>query len=152
MIRPGSSPFSRRNVIAAIGVGVAALGAATLPALNRTWFRRDGRGMGSWWDRQSVALERAGLSEWSRHIGSEFRTRGESGTAALKLIAVKPLNSAGHRPDNVARDRAFVAVFDAGRATPKGDRLYAVNHQVSGDMSIFLSPAAGNGHIEAVFN
>ena len=77
---------------------------------------------------------------------------GGEGTAALKLIAVKPLNSDGHRPANVARDRAFVAVFDGGRATPDGDRIYAVNHQASGEMAIFLSPAAGNGHIEAVFN
>ena len=154
MTRPAEAPAaSRRKFIAGIAVGVAALGAVAAPALNRTWFRRDARGAGSWWGRQSVALEKAGLNEWSRHVGSDFVAKAEGGTATLKLVSVKPLKSAGERPQGVARDHAFVAVFDAGSgAPPPGDRIYAVNHAVSGDMSIYLSPAAPSGNIEAVFN
>ena len=153
MMKAGFSPFSRRKVIAAIGVGVAALGAVAVPALNRTWFRRDGRGEGSWWDRQFVSLETAGLHEWSRHVGSEFLAETESGSARFKLVGVKPLLSGGARPEQVSRDRAFVAVFDIGSASgPGGDRIYAVNHKVSGDMAIFFSPPGGKGNIEAVFN
>jgi hypothetical protein len=153
MTRSAEAPLSsRRKFIAGLAVGAAALGAVAAPALNRSWFRKDARGSGGWWGRKSVALENGGLDEWSRHVGSAFAAKAENGTASLKLIAVKPLASAGERPDNVSRDRAFVAVFQPASAAPKGDRIYAVNHSVSGDMSIFFSPAAPNGHVEAVFN
>ena len=154
MTRPVEAPVaSRRKFIAGIAVGVAALGAVAAPALNRSWFRRDGRGSGSWWGRQSVALENAGLNEWSQHVGSAFVAKAEGGSATLKLVAVKPLKTAGERPAKVTRDRSFVAVFDAGAgAPPPGDRIYAVNHVASGDMSIYFSPAGASGNIEAVFN
>ena len=154
MTRPASPSTSRRKVIAGIAVGAAGLTAVAAPALNKTWFAKDGRGKGSsWWGRDSVSLETAGLDEWTRHVGSEFATRAEGGTATLRLVAVKPLKSLGERPDDVARDRAFVAVFDAGAAAPPaGDRIYAVNHKESGDMSIYFGGATPAGNLEAVFN
>lgn len=147
------SSLSRRKLIASLAVGVAVLGAVAAPALNRTWFKKDGRGPRGWWNRQFTSLERSGFDEWSRQIGSEFQARTEGGTAALKLVAVNPLNSKGARPDDVTRDRAFVAVFDAGSANlPAGDRMYAVN-STSGDMNIFFGPAnPKTAHIDAVFN
>ena len=153
MTRPASPSTSRRKVIAGIAVGAAGLTAVAAPALNKTWFAKDGRGKGSWWGRDSVSLETAGLDELTQHVGSEFAASAEGGTATLKLVAVKPLKSLGERPDSVARDRAFVAVFDAGAAAPPpGDRIYAVNHKASGDLSIYFGGATPAGNLEAVFN
>ncbi len=144
--------LSRRKLVASMAVGIAALGAVAAPALNRTWFKNDARGPRGWWNRQFTALERGGFDEWSRQVGSEFQARTEGGTAALKLVAVNPLNSKGDRPDGVTRDRAFVAVFDAGSANVPGDRIYAVNSE-AGDMNIFFGPAnPKTAHIDAVFN
>jgi uncharacterized protein DUF6916 len=152
MTKPASFSPSRRVIVATLAVGVAALGAVAAPALNRTWFRRDGRGSGDWWSRQFVSLESAGLNEWSAQVGSEFRAASEAGTTAFKLVDVKALPSAGARPDAVSRDRAFVAVFDAGAAAlPPGDRIYAVDHR-AGAMKIFFSAAGAGTRIEAVFN
>jgi hypothetical protein len=143
--------MSRRNLLAGLAVGVAALGAVAAPALNRTWFARDGRGLSSWWGRQRRSLARAGMNEWSRQVGSDFVVQGESGAAALKLVEVKPMLSAGVRPPEVTRDRAFAATFDAGSAAPAGDRIYAVRHDVYGDMQVYFSPASGS-RMTAVFN
>ena len=142
-----ASLASRRGVIAGLAVGAAVLGAAT-PALGRAGTPIRGDGLGG----ERVALDRAGLAEWSRQIGSEFVVAAEAGTAALTLIAVEPRMSEGARPGGVSRDHAFAAIFDASSAPMRGDRIYAVNHSVSGTMSIYFSAAADSGRVEALFN
>lgn len=153
MTKLNLASLSRRKLVASMAVGIAALGAVAAPALNRTWFKSDARGPRGWWNRQFTSLERGGFDEWTRQVGSEFQAKTESGTAALKLVAVNPLNSKGARPDDVTRDRAFVAVFDAGSANlPAGDRMYAVNG-AAGDLNVFFGPAnPKTAHIDAVFN
>jgi hypothetical protein len=147
---------SRRKLLSGLAVSAVGLGAVAASALNRTWFSRDARGSGSWWDRQFTALDHAGMNEWRRQIGSEFRVGAETGATSLKLVEVRPLASSGARPAGVSRDRAFLAVFDGGAAgqRPAGDRLYDVAHS-RGDMRIYFSaadPAATTARLAAVFN
>jgi hypothetical protein len=155
MTRQPHAILSRRKLLAGLTVSAVGLGAVAASALNRTWFSRDGRGDKSWWNRQSVSLDHAGLDEWTRHIGSEFTVRGENGATALKLVEVRPMASAGARPRDVARDRAFAAIFDGGAGTvPAGDRIYDVGHS-QGDMKVYFAaadPAAKSVRLQAVFN
>jgi hypothetical protein len=123
------------------------LGGAATPAFGRSGGSRIGHGLGG----ELVGLDRAGLAEWSRQVGSEFVVAAEGGTAALTLIAVEPRPSEGVRPGRIGRDHAFAAIFDASSAAMRGDRIYAVNHPVSGTMSVYFSPA-DSGRIVALFN
>ena len=150
MIRENSSRLSRRNLLAGLGLGVAAVGALAAPALQLSWTRKPGA-RGSWWDRQFTSLARAGMDEWSRQIGSEFSLAG----GVARLAEVRPLASAGRRPDGL-RDRAFALVFEsAGRPLPAGDAMLDVGHAVGGDMKIYFSAcgdSCGGRRLQAIFN
>lgn len=146
--------LSRRSVIAGAAVGAAGLGAATVSALNKSWFTDDARGEGSWWGRDHVALAQAGYEEWSRHVGSDFTLRTEAGAAGFKLAKVEPIASPGHRPQGT-RSRGFMAVFEApGGAKMAGDRIYPVEHP-TGALDIYFSAASPNlpvARLKAIFN
>jgi hypothetical protein len=149
-----SSGLSRRGILAWAAVGAAGFGAVAVSALNRTWFTSDGRGSGSWWDRQVRSLDRAGLNEWSRHVGSVFELRTETGLSSFKLTAVVPIPEHGARPPELARDRGFYAVFEGDGEVPQGNKIYPVRH-ASGTLDIFFAetnPALPVAKLEATFN
>ena len=150
MIRENSSRLSRRNLLAGLGFGVAAVGALAAPALQLSWTRKPGA-KGSWWDRQFTSLPHAGMDEWSRQIGSEFSFSG----AVARLTEVNALSAPGRRPEGL-RDRAFELVFEsAGADLPPGDRMHDVRHAVGGDMKIYFSvcgTSCGGRRLQAVFN
>lgn len=151
MTREKSSRLSRRNLLAGLGFGVAAVGALATPALQLSWTRKPGA-RGSWWDRQFTSLARAGADEWSRQIGSEFAL---AGGLVARLAEVQPLRSPGQRPAGL-RDRAFAVVFEsAGGTLPPGDRIHDVSHPEAGAMKIYFSDCSdkcGGRRLQAIFN
>lgn len=156
MMSGRTEPVSRRTAVAGLAAALGVAGALAAPGLPVGLPRpRSGSGA-SWWDRQYWTLEAAGLSEWNSQIGTSFRLAAAGRTVAMKLVAIRPMLSAGTRPANVGRARAFAAIFDTGAAPPAlDDRIYSVSHPRYGEMSIFMAPgaaAAGRGRMVAVFN
>jgi hypothetical protein len=150
MTREKSSLLSRRNLLAGLGIGVAAVGAIAAPALQLNWTRKPGA-KASWWDRQFTSLANAGVDEWSRQVGAEFTLAG----GVARLAEVTPLRSPGRRPAGL-RDGAFVAVFEAaGASLPPGDRMLDVSHAAAGQMKIYFSACGdkcGGHRLQAIFN
>lgn len=98
-----------------------------------------------------VSLANAGYEEWAAQVGSVF-TLGDG--TRLTLAGVRAFPSTGMRPRD-GRDRAFVALFDAGsRRNVAPDLIHTANHAEYGPLPLFLS--AGNsttpGRMLAVFN
>jgi hypothetical protein len=151
MTREISSRLSRRNLLAGLGLGVAAAGALAAPALQLDWARKPGA-KGSWWDRQFTSLASAGADEWSRQVGSEFAI---AGGIVARLAEVRRLRSPGRRPAGL-RDGAFVVVFEsAGAGLPAGDRMLDVSHAEAGAMKIYFSACGdkcGGHRLQAVYN
>lgn len=148
-----STIFTRRRILAALGLGGAAAATIAAPPLPLSWTRKSAAG--SWWDRSAGSLAHGAMDEWRSQIGSSFLVDGENGRATLKLVAVQPLNSKGRRPRSLGRDRAFAAVFEADGQGPSGDRTYSVDHQSRGKIDIFMGAANLSGakpRLEAVFN
>lgn len=152
MTKSAATIFTRRNLLAALGLGGAAAAVMAAPPLPLSWTRRPSGG--SWWQRNAYSLERGGIHEWTQEVGSAFQVRGDSGATTLKLVAVVPLNSKGRRPSSVGRDRAFAAVFEpAGGAAPATDGTFQVEHAKHGEMAVFMTAGqGGSGRLEAVFN
>jgi hypothetical protein len=151
MNRENSSRLSRRNLLAGLGIGVAAVGALAAPALQLSWTRKPAA-KGSWWDRQFTSLAQAGVDEWSRQIGSEFAL---AGGALARLAEVTPMRSPGRRPQGL-RETAFAVVLESsGSGLPPGDRILDVTHADAGAMKIYFS-ACGDGcgghRLQAIFN
>jgi hypothetical protein len=151
MTRENSSRLSRRNLLAGLGFGVAAVGAIAAPALKLSWTRKP-EAKGSWWDRQFTSLANAGADEWTRQIGSEFAL---AGGVVARLAEVSPLRSPGRRPAGL-RDGGFIAVFEsAGAALPAGDRMLDVTHSAAGKMQVYFSACGdqcGGHRLQALFN
>lgn len=146
--------FTRRNLLGGLLAGGAAAAAYAAPGLSLNWSssaRRSGR---SWWAKSAVPLARAGIDDWGAQVGTLFDVAGETGNAALKLVAVLPLHSGGRRPASLGRDSAFTAVFETvSGAMLEGSRTYSARHEKSGALSIFITPRPGSeGRLEAVFN
>lgn len=143
--------MSRRNLLAGLGLGVAAVGALATPALQLSWTRKPGA-KGSWWNRQFTSLSNAGVDEWSRRIGAEFAL---AGGIVAKLAEVKAIRSPGRRPAGL-RDGAFSVVFEsAGAALPAGDRIHDLSHSEAGAMKIYFSACSdkcGGHRLQAIFN
>ena len=153
MTKQASTVFSRRRMLAALGIGGAAAAAVAAPPLPLSWTRKPA-GAG-WWNGFGGSLERGAMDEWRSQIGASFAVETEAGTASLKLVKVQPLNSTGRRPSSLGRDRAFAAVFEAEGGAPAGDRTYALAHESHGTVDVFMSApyAAGSkARLEAVFN
>ena len=142
-----SSRFSRRGLLAGAGLVFAAAGALAAPALQLSWTRRPGT-RGSLWD-GAAPLHRAGMDQWAREIGSEFKVEAEGGTVSTRLAEVQPLLSTGRKPGELGRDRAFAAVFEAEGPLPAGDRIYKVDHPEHGRMDVYFS--ASGARMIAVF-
>ena len=123
-MKKNDSRVSRRTLLGWSMVGMGSLGAVAASALNRNWFTRDARGAASWWDRQNGSL-----------------------------LAVVPLDERGQRPEELARDRAFIARFE-GTERAVGDRTYTARH-ATGTLDIFFGAPLQSGErttLSAVFN
>jgi hypothetical protein len=99
-----------------------------------------------------VSLANAGYDEWAAQVGSIF-TLGDG--TRLTLAGVRAFPSAGLRP-RCGRDRAFVALFDAGAGRSVApDLIQTANHAQYGPLPLFLSSASDPrtpGRMHAVFN
>jgi hypothetical protein len=151
MNRENSSRLSRRNLLAGLGIGVAAVGALAAPALQLSWIRKPAA-KGSWWNRQFTSLARAGADEWSRQVGTEFAL---AGGAVAKLAEVTPLRSPGRRPQGL-RESAFAIELESSvSGLPAGDRILDVTHAEAGAMKIYFSACGdmcGGHRLQAIFN
>jgi hypothetical protein len=153
MTKSAATIFTRRNLLAALGLGGVAAAVVAAPPMPLSWTRRPAGG--SWWQRSAYSLERGGFHEWNQEVGSSFELRGDSGASTLKLVAVVPLNSKGRRPSSLGRDRAFAAVFEPAAGTaPAADGTYKVEHAKHGELAVFMTAGrgGGSGRLEAVFN
>jgi hypothetical protein len=150
--------LSRRNLLAALGLGGAAAAAAVVasPPMPLTWTRR--AASGSWWESDTLALSRGAMEDWQGQIGTSFSVKAESGSATLKLVEVQPLGSKGPRPAGLGRDRAFAAVFETSEASlASTDGIYTMEHETHGELAVFVTAgpqtgAAAATRLEAVFN
>jgi hypothetical protein len=150
MTEHSTTAFSRRNLLAAVGLGGAAAAAYAAPALRLTWDRKPGAA--GWWDGGARSLARGAMADWQAQIGSSFRAEDGS---RLKLVKVAAVPNRGARPAGVGRSHAFTAVFEApAGAAPEGNRTYTMEHDSHGRMDVFVSapsPKGGAVRLEAVF-
>lgn len=145
-----ASPISRRSAVAGLaGLAVTAVVATT--ALRPSAGDRARRLLASNpLTRGFVSLASAEQSEWTAQVGSDFTLEGGY---RMRLAGVRPLLSAGDRPANVTRERAFIAVFEvAGGVALPGDLIYTATHASYGQLPLFLSQAGDPGRMIAVFN
>ena len=151
MTKPVDKRVSRRKAMYAIGGGVAVAGGLAVPILGQMTPKGGGSGGGSLWSRPAANLATAGMSEWQAMIGSTFSIIHEKGTASVRLQAVDALPSAGVRPPDVSRDKAFAVKFaKPNKDVPAGDRVYIVKQSTSLDQQILFAPVAT--YLMAVFN
>lgn len=153
MTTQATTIFTRRRILAALGLGGAAAATVAAPPLPLSWTRKSSAG--SWWERSGGSLAHGAVDEWRSQIGARFVVQGENGEATLRLVKVQELNSKGRRPASLGRDRAFAAMFEAEGAAPAGDRTYTMAHEAHGSIDVFMGAANHSGprpRLEAVFN
>ncbi|HYI63553.1 MAG TPA: hypothetical protein VEW71_01570 [Allosphingosinicella sp.] len=145
------STFSRRGLLMA-GGAIVAVGALTVPFRQKiaqsakTLFSSQPRIAGT------ASLASGSHEQWQALVGSVFAV---GGGVRIRLAGVRALQSSGVRPRGLARDRAFVAVFDTlAGATLPGDLIYSAGLARSAPFQIFLSAADSRtpGRMLAVFN
>jgi hypothetical protein len=151
MTRENSSLLSRRNLLAGLGFGVAAAGALATPALQLSWTRKP-EAKGDWWDRQVTSLSRAGMDEWSRHLGAEFAL---AGGAVAKLAEVRPLASSRTAPGRTSGP-GLRARLRSRRRHASGRRPYPGRQPCrAGALKIYFSACSdtcGGRRLQAIFN
>ena len=143
--------LSRRRILAGIAAGTGGLGVAAMSAPVRGLISESASTAGDWWSRGHVALATSGATDWSGFVGSPFTI---GGSAVFTLVEVRPFAQHGARPRGIARDQAFLAVFEsAGAERPQGNQTYKVDH-ATGRFDIFFAaadPSARRPRLEAVF-
>jgi len=147
--------LSRRKLLLVMG-GVAGAAGAAMMSPFRNVFLRNTRELVR---RQPVlrrmllSLANAGYEEWMAQVGAIFSIGG--GTS-MRLAGVEAFAAGGTRPISLARDRAFMAVFDlVNGATMAGDLIYTANHPQYGPFQIFLAASSDPrtpSRMIAVFN
>lgn len=99
------------------------------------------------------SLATGSYETWLAQVGSVF-TLGPA--TRMTLTGVQPLLNGGQRPPGLARDSAFLAVFDPlGGATMAGDLIYVAVHPQYGAVTIFLQESPDRStpaRMLAVFN
>jgi len=148
-----ASALSRRNLVLGLAGGTALAGLVALQPAAGPLSRQARRFAASnRWTRRFVSLAGADMSEWAGQVGSVFQV---AGGWSLRLAGVRPLVSAGERPDGL-RDRAFVAVFDLlGGMDMPAELIHTAAHPDYGAFELFLSAAGEAGatrRMHAVFN
>ena len=149
MERAASTISRRRVVVGLAGLAVTAVAAATV--FRPSAGERARRVLaGNAFTRRFLSLASAEQAEWATQVGSDFAIEGGY---RLRLAGVRSLNSEGRRPANVARRRAFVAVFDVlGGMTMPGDLIYTARHAQYGALPLFLAATDDPRRMLAVFN
>jgi hypothetical protein len=142
--------ISRRNILLGVaGVAVAGVVATSrfIPGAEqgtRRLLASNG------FTRRFLSLADAGQEEWAAQVGSVFVLEGGQ---RLRLAGIRPLASAGERPADVSRRRAFLAVFDVlGGATLPADIIHTARHRQYGSLPLFLSASGRPSRMFAVFN
>ena len=143
--------ISRRTILGGLAVGAGGIGAAAFAGLGRELMPTMDSASGSWWNGGSVALGTAAMAEWSQRVGASFQLEGAGASETFKLAEVRPLLSVGKRPDDVARKRGFIAVFEGERMLA-GDATYTARH-ADGAFDIFVTAGGDDkARLLAVFN
>ena len=147
MSKVGGPRLSRRLVVAGLCASGAYATVKTVQSLQPAASRPLGVGQ-----QRALALKTGGLDAWTRMRGSEFVAAG----FRLKFLGVRPLMSEGERPPEVARQSAFLAVFEilAGGEMP-GDLIYSLSTRGVAPFDVFLSSGASTqfpNRMHAVFN
>ena len=146
----GATALSRRNIL--FGLAGAAVSAVVATSALRPLAGEQTRRLlaSNRFTRRFLSLAHAEQGEWTAQVGSEFAI---GGGFRLRLAGVRPLPSAGARPSGVARERAFVAVFDVlGGMTMPGELIYSAAHPQYGSLPLFLTAAGDPRRMLAVFN
>lgn len=145
MYRVEAPAFTRRTVVA----GLCASGLVTACSSSRApEAEPDPQAKAA---AQGQALATGNMDRWARMVGGEFDASG----FRLKLAGVRPLPSSGERPANVAREAAFLAVFEVlGGGQMPGDLIYAMRSSTHALDVFLLSGATAEfpNRMHAVFN
>ena len=147
------SRHSRRSILAGLAAGGAGMGAAAMAFGGRSLapLMADAE---SWWVAPPVDLQTANASAWFAKLGELFEISGPEDGGDYRLVAVSPMLSVGERPDDVSRQRAFAAVFEAsGSSVAQGNRTYTVkNGGQSLELFFAIADPATGTRLVAVFN
>lgn len=144
--------ISRRTLLLA-GGGAATVAALAAPLRKTIANRSKSLVRAQPWIWRATSLARASYEEWEALVGSVFSVGGGS---QLRLAGIRALESGGARPPGLARDRAFVAMFDTlAGGTLAGDLIYTAALGQYAPLPIFLSASnhpGTPGRMLAVFN
>jgi hypothetical protein len=144
--------LSRRKLLAGVGGAVAG---TVLLASSKSIINRRSASLARIQPRaiRQLSLASAGYDQWLMEVGSVFAVGGGN---PMQLVGVRALLSGGQRPLSIARDRAFVAIFNVlGGGTMAGDLIYTASHPDYAPMPIFLSASSDPalpGRMLAVYN
>ena len=147
------SRHSRRSILAGLAVGGAGVGAAAM-AFGGGRLAPLVADSESWWVAPPVDLQTANASAWLANVGEIFEFSGPEDGGDYRLVEVTPMQSAGDRPFDVSRQRAFAAVFEAsGTSVAQGNRTYTVkNGGQSLELFFAIADPATGTRLVAVFN
>ncbi len=100
-----------------------------------------------------------GATELEPLIGQRFRVSSpETGTIALRLIGVEPIQSGSQRPEGLPRAEGVIAVFDSPDKAPlvdAGHSILRISHARIGSADLFIGPVRernGDHLLEIVLN
>jgi hypothetical protein len=137
--------YSRRKLLYSLGLGGVgvATGSWAGPALSQSSINP----LASVLPNVLTPLRQAGVTDWSAAVGSTFTIRGESGSAAVKLVAVQNLQAPGARPAGL-RPSALALVFEgtASALFPAGNRTYVFEQSDGANpLQLFVGRKSVNG-------
>jgi len=140
-------------LLAGLGVGAVGAAAAAGPILSLRVVGGDSSQSATWWDRNFLSLQTAGLAEWNSVVGQSFTL----GTNVLKVVAVTAFPKSGTRPATLGRSQAFSVAFElvSGPALAATDLVCQLVHSSYPPLPIYMgapSKVAQKTRLTAVFN
>jgi hypothetical protein len=144
-------------LLAGLGAGAVGVAAAAAPVMSLRLAGSSSAGSASWWDRNFLSLQAAGLTEWRAVLGQTFTLATPSGSHLLRVAAVTAFPRSGARPATLGRSQAFSVVFElvAGPPLPAGDSVYQLAHASYPPLPVYMSAptmVARKARLIAVFN
>jgi hypothetical protein len=139
-----STFYSRRKILAGLGLGGAGLAASswTSPlaaALRPAPLSDTAPGT-------RALIDQMGLSTWSAAVGSTFVIRNGASSFSVELVSATALPSSGTRPAGV-RSGGFALTFQAPNtaAFPAGNRTYTFQQSNGSEFQLFVGAKSVNG-------